>query len=127
MQDYSQIDQRGGGLPAYLKRKKEQEAAKKTAGVSRAAETARRERGTPLTEYGVKRKALSKKLALDTTMSGESPRYTYEEIDKKVSQQITAPTLLADEEAIAKKKRKTASSGRLRGGRMSTILSETLG
>jgi len=81
--------------------------------------------GTLLTEYDVSREKA------ETQLERLKPKIQPKESDaeKHIEQLsvIKKQTLLADEEAIMKKKRKETSATRLRSGRLSTILDDTLG
>ena len=89
-------------------------------------EQARRSVGTPLTEYGTEKRKLEKQLSKRPGRN-QGQQKTFKEIDTIIGQQLTKPTLLADEKAIGRKKRKKISSDRLQSGRLSTILDDTLG
>ena len=86
-----------------------------------------KKRGTVLTDYDIERKQQRDKL--ETLSARKGRGFTDIDVEEKAerfSRTIT-PTLLADESAITKKKRKKISSDRLRSGRLSTILDDTLG
>ncbi|MCK4815646.1 hypothetical protein KA005_07745 [bacterium] len=85
--------------------------------------------GTELTEYGKKRVSQRAK----TFTIGEGLPGLESSLIKRLRERgearanIGAPTLMADEEATKKSKRKSVSARRKKGGRVSTILSESLG
>jgi len=101
--------------------------------------------GTVLTDYDKAREPLresnlraEQREKERKAKGGGFRRYDEEDLDKIKTQNeaalkanliipTTTPTLLADETAITKKKRKKISSDRLTSGRMSTILGDTLG
>jgi len=84
--------------------------------------------GTEVTDFGKARERTTK---LYETAKSMAPMGAFKDLDveKQVEQfsRMNMPTLLADESAITKKKRKKISSDRLRSGRLSTILDDTLG
>lgn len=93
-------------------------------------EKARRSFGTPLTDFGIKKRKLETNLSkLERSKPGpqrglKKERRSFKEIDEIIGQQVSTPTLLADPKKIDRKKKRD----RLRGGRLSTLLSnETLG
>ena len=112
------------GTPNATRKAREAAKAKIKADALYASEKAKRSYGTPLTDYEIKKKKLSQDLQKTTRTQGKR---TFAETDKIVAQQVFAPTLLADEQAIARGKKKKITSDRLRSGRLSTILGETLG
>jgi len=81
--------------------------------------------GTLLTEYDVSREKAEAQLEKLQSKGLPKEPDTGQQIEQISA--VKRPTLLADEEAIARKKRKRLSAGRLRGGRLSTILGDTLG
>ena len=89
--------------------------------------------GAPVTDYGIgleTRRAGLEGLKRRGEESEDSvATHRNLDIDKEMQKYsaLHAPTLLADEKSILKKKRKKSSSDRRIGGRLSTILSDTLG
>jgi len=81
--------------------------------------------GTLLTEYDVSREKAESQLEKLQSKGLPKEPDTGQQIEQLSA--IKRPTLLADEEAIMKKKRKRLSADRLRSGRLSTILDDTLG
>lgn len=83
-----------------------------------------KKRGTILTDYGKKRERFESDIATINVKYGTD--FDVEKETQKFST-INAPTLLADEKAIGRKKKKKVAAERRQQGRQSTILSETLG
>jgi len=83
--------------------------------------------GTVLTDYGVESEEARSQFEQLKSLKGGA--FKDLDVEGKMEQysRVNIPTLMADESAISKKKRKKTAASRLRGGRLSTILDETLG
>ena len=84
--------------------------------------------GKALTERSIKRESLLGTAEIDSNKTNlpSLSRAMKRNAQAKLAS-IAAPTLIADDKKIDRKKKKVSYADRLRSGRISTVLSETLG